>query len=51
MAAYETDLITSELVAKIQPRLLEHFFNLPAEDVGLVSWLFTITPPSMGDSR
>lgn len=26
---------------------MEKIFNYPSEDVGLIAWLFTITPPSL----
>jgi hypothetical protein len=51
LAAYETNLITAELVNKIQPKILENIFNYQAEDIGLITWLFTITPASMAPKR
>lgn len=51
MAAYETNLITPELVDKLQPKILENIFNYKSEDIGLITWLFTITPPSMAPKR
>lgn len=51
LAAYETNLLTAELVDKLQPRILENIFNYPSEDVALAAWLFTITPPSLAPKR
>jgi hypothetical protein len=51
LSAYESNLITPELVDKLQPKILENIFNYPSEDIGLITWLFTITPPSMSPKR
>jgi hypothetical protein len=51
LAAYETNLVTPELIDKLQPKIIENIFNYPSEDVGLITWLFTITPPSLTPKR